>query len=173
MSDATFSSFCDDSQEFLSLLRLISKFTSMDHVQNVEKLCQRLFSFLRDHIVQCSTEEWSQDFNVDLGFGSIIWTHSVLKRFIDFVEVNIPVKDMTKTNWLIGIGTTTHEFQNDQGQNIFLPCGLYHLPQTDLQLFSPQTYHQMHGGHSSLNGNSVEMHYKGNRVVISIRQEQE
>ena len=42
MSDATFSSFCDDSQEFLSLLRLISKFTSMDHVQNVEKLCQRL-----------------------------------------------------------------------------------------------------------------------------------
>ena len=38
-----------------------------------------------------------------------------------------------------------------------------------MQLFSTQTYHQMHGGHSSLNVDDVEIHCKGNRVVIPIR----
>ena len=42
VSDATLASFCDEYQEFLSLPRLMSKLTEMDHVQNVEKLCQRL-----------------------------------------------------------------------------------------------------------------------------------
>ena len=37
--DATLASFCGVSQGFLSLPRLMSKFTEMDHVQNVEKLC--------------------------------------------------------------------------------------------------------------------------------------
>ena len=40
--DATLASVCDGSQDFLSLPILISKFTEMDHVQNVEKICQRL-----------------------------------------------------------------------------------------------------------------------------------
>ena len=89
------------------------------------------------------------------------------------MEADIPVKDVTNINRLIGIGTTLHKFQNDQGQDIFISCFSYHLPQTDVQLFSPQTYHQIHGGHSSLNGDAVEMHYKGNRVVIPIRRGQE
>ena len=37
-----------------------------------------------------------------------------------------------------------------------------------MQLFSPQTYHQMHEGHSSLNGDAVEMYCKVNRAVIPI-----
>ena len=40
--DATLASFCNGSQEFLNLSRLMSKFIEMDHFQNVEKLCQQL-----------------------------------------------------------------------------------------------------------------------------------
>ena len=40
--DDTLTFFCDGSQEFLIPPRLMSKFTEMDHVQNVEKLCQKL-----------------------------------------------------------------------------------------------------------------------------------
>ena len=110
---------------------------------------------LREQIVQCSPEEWPKNFSFDLGFGSIIHTHSVSKWFIDYVEADIPVKDATKINRLIGIGTTLHKFQNDQGQDIFFPCILYHLPQTDVLFISPQTYHQIHGGHYPLNGDAV------------------
>ena len=80
--------------------------------------------------------------------------------------------DVTNINLLIGIVTTLHKFQNDQGKDIFLPSVSYHSTQTYVQLFYPQIYHQMHGGHSSLNGDAVEMHFKGNRVVIPIRREQ-
>ena len=90
---------------------------------------------------------------------------------IDFVEAYIPVKDVTKINRVIGNGTTLHKFQNNQGQYIFISCGSYRLPQTDVRIFSPQTYHQIHWGHSLLNGDSVDMPCKGNRVVIPIPRE--
>ena len=35
-------SFCDGSQDFLSLPKFMSKFKEMDHVKNVKKLCQCL-----------------------------------------------------------------------------------------------------------------------------------
>ena len=79
---------------------------------------------------------------------------------------------MTKINRVIRIGTTLHKFKIYQGKYIFLPLVLYHLPQTDVQIFSPQTYHQMNGVHSLPNGDAVEMHCKGNRVVIPIQREQ-
>ena len=75
--------------------------------------------------------------------------------FIDYVEANIAVKDVTKINNVVGLGTTLHKLKNDKGKDVFLPCVSYHLPQTDVQLFSPQTYHQMHGGHSYVSGDAV------------------
>ena len=92
--------------------------------------------------------------------------------FIDYVEAEITVKDVTKINRVIGIGTTIQKFQNDQVKDKFLPCVSYHLPTTDVSLFSTQTYHQMHGGYSCLIGDSVDMYCKGNRIVIPIRREQ-
>ena len=75
--------------------------------------------------------------------------------FIDYVEADIAVKDVTKINHVIGIGTTLHKFKNNKGKDVFLPCVSYHLPTTDVRLFSPQTYHQMHGGKSYLCGDCV------------------
>ena len=69
-------------------------------------------------------------------------------EFIYYVKCNTPVKDVTKFNTAIGIGTTIHKFVDANGKYVFLPCISYHLPTTDVRLFSPQTYHQLHGTHS-------------------------
>ena len=41
-----------------------------------------------------------------------------------------------------------------------------------MKLFSFQTYHQVHGLHSRLDGDAVGMHCKGNRFMIRICREQ-
>ena len=70
--------------------------------------------------------------------------------FIDYVEADIAVNDVTKINHVIGIGNTLHKFKIEKRKDVFLPCVSYHLPITDVRLFSPQTYHQMNGGKSYL-----------------------
>ena len=58
--------------------------------------------------------------------------------FFGYVEVNIPVNDVTKTNYVVEIGTVIYKFQNDIGKDVFLPCIAYHLLTADIQLFSLQ-----------------------------------
>ena len=88
--------------------------------------------------------------------------------FIDYVECDIPVKDVTKVNRVIGIGTNLHNFIEINSQDIFLSCISYRLTQTYLQLFSPHTYHQMHGGCSVVLGNEVTMHLPFHRIHIPV-----
>ena len=91
--------------------------------------------------------------------------------FIDYVECEIDVRDISKVNKVIGIGTTLHKFVDNNGNNVYLPCVSYHLSTTDVRLFSPQIYHQLHGGHSVVCGDAVEMmfgRYGGSTVTIPI-----
>ncbi len=90
--------------------------------------------------------------------------------FIDYVECNIPVQDVTKVNKVIGIGTTLHKSTNTDGKPIFLPCISYHLPQTDVRLFSPQTCHQMHGGYSKVYAQSIQMKLCTSTISIKVEQ---
>ena len=60
-----------------------------------------------------------------------------INDFIDYVKFDIPVKDITKVNMVIGVGTTLHKFIESNGQDIFLPCISYHLTQVDVRLFYP------------------------------------
>ncbi len=76
-------------------------------------------------------------------------------NFIDYVQCDIPVKDVTKVNRVIGIGTTLNKFFYTKGKEVFLTCVSYHLIQTNVHLLSPQTYHQMHGGYSEVHSNRV------------------
>ena len=85
------------------------------------------------------------------------------------MEADTAVKDVTKINRVIGIGTTLQKFKNDKGKDALLPCVTYHLPTTYVRLFSPQTYHKMHGGNSYLWEDCVEMNLKDNTIVIPIR----
>ena len=140
MPDSALASFCNGSQEFMSLPILVSKFTEMDHFQNVDKLCQRLavpsdFS-LENISYNAHQKNDPKTLILIWDLGASFGLAPFLSDLIDYVEADIPVKDVTKINRVVGIGTKLHRFQNYQGQDIFLPCGLYHLPQTEICNFS-------------------------------------
>ena len=88
--------------------------------------------------------------------------------FIDYVECNIEVKDISKINIVIGIGTTLHHFTTASGESIWLPCLSYHLPSSEVRLFRPQTYHTIYGGQSLLHSDHVDMLLDVHTVVIPI-----
>jgi hypothetical protein len=90
--------------------------------------------------------------------------------FINYVECDIPVWDVTKVNKVIRNGTTWHKFTDTEGKPVFLPCVSYHLPQTGICLFSPQTYHQMHGGYSEVYAGSIQMKLFTSTISITIKQ---
>ena len=131
------------------------------------------WSFLGWQNVQCSWEKNSKGLILIWDTGASFVLTPFQSDFIYYVEADIPVKDVTKINRVIGIGTTLHKFQNYQGKDIFLTCVSYHLLTTDVRLLYPQNYHQMHGGHSWLSGNSVEVYCKSNEIEIPIRHKQE
>jgi hypothetical protein len=87
--------------------------------------------------------------------------------FIDYVKCEIDVRDITKVNKVVGIGTTLHKFVDNNGNHVYFPCVSYHLPSTDVQLFSPQIYHQLHGGHSVVNSDEVVMKFCKVGALIS------
>ena len=94
---------------------------------------------------------------------------SFCSDFIDYVECDIEVCDVTKVDKVIGIGTTLHKFVDAAGKDVYLPCVSYHLlPSTDVRLFSPQVYHQIYGGHSIVNGDEVVMRIRDERGPITI-----
>ena len=84
--------------------------------------------------------------------------------FIDYEEVHLPVQDIAHTNYVVGIGTVMWKFKAINGDPIYLPILCYHLPTADIRLLSPQTYHQLHGGESSI----VE---SGTRVAMKLPQQ--
>ncbi len=90
--------------------------------------------------------------------------------FIDYVECDIPVRDVIKVNTVIEIGNTIHKFTDTGGEPVFLPCISYHLQQT-VCLFSPQTYHQMHGGYLDVYGQSIQMKLCTSTISIDIIQD--
>ena len=57
--------------------------------------------------------------------------------FIEYVKCDIDVLDIAKVNKVIDIGTTLHKFVDNNGNDVYLPCVAYHLPSTDVRLFSP------------------------------------
>ena len=91
-----------------------------------------------------------------------------MSNFTYDVRCDISVKDTTKVNRVIGIGTTLHKFIKNNGRCILFPSISYHLTQTDVHLFSPQTYHQMHSGHYVLQGNQVTMYLPFHRIQVPV-----
>ena len=75
--------------------------------------------------------------------------------FVDYMECYITVKDVTKVNKVIGIGTTTHKFKNSKEDDVYLPWVSYHLPTTDICLLSPHTYNNIHIMDSSVSNYRV------------------
>ena len=75
---------------------------------------------------------------------------------------------MTKVNRVIGIETKIQKMSNVNGQACYLPCVSYHLLKTDLGLFSPQTYHHMHGGSSEVFCDQLIIKFLNHLIEIPI-----
>ena len=141
--------FCGGTRDFTTVPRLLRKFKfrGIDHEKQVAKVVRRA------NVLSNSSNGDARRGLMDPKTLMLIWDTGASfgltpfrSDFIDYVPCNIPVKDVTKVNRVIGIGTTLHKFVNTNGKEVFLPCVSYHLPTTDVRLFSPQTFHQMHGG---------------------------
>lgn len=80
----------------------------------------------------------------------LIWDMGALQGltpfYSDFIhyhhKCDIPVKDVSKVNCVIGIGTVMYKFCTTNGDDIFLPRVAFHLPTAKICLLSPQSYHQ-------------------------------
>jgi hypothetical protein len=170
LCQSTLVSFLGHDRDYLQLPRLLSQFQSVDHEKNISSRIARIAA-LR------GTFENRPAVGADLDPRSIIliWDTGASfgltpfrSDFINYVECEIPVRDVTKVNKVIGIGTTLHKFTDTDGNPVYLPCISYHLPEMDVRLFSPQTYHQMHGGYSEVYGDSVQMKLRTSTISIGI-----
>ena len=88
--------------------------------------------------------------------------------FVDYMECDIPVKDVTKFNKVIGVGKITNKFKNSKVDDVYLPCVSYHIPMADIILFSPHTYHKTSGGYRSVYSNIIDMYLSRHKLVIPI-----
>ena len=192
IDDQLLNEFCFGSnRDFTKLSKLVAELDQRsdlekfvedhDHVSEVERLIKRASSGLPICGLAGSASDMHRILPSSPCYKNtiLIWDSGASfgltpfrSDFIDYVEADIPVKDVTKVNRVIGIGTTLHKFKDSNGNDVILPCVSYHLQTTDVRLFSPQTYHQMHGGHSILAGDYVEMFLgNNNNVLISIDRE--
>ena len=170
LQPGTLASFCEGHHDFLRLPKLMGTFCNHDyHVKQIKSALDR-FALLR------GTYEMHKSVSSHLDPKTLIliWDTGgsagltpFRSDFIDYVECDIDVRDVTKVNKVIGIGTTLHKFVDGAGNDVYLPCVSYHLPSTDVRLFSPQVYHQIYGGHSIVNGDEVIMRI---RMIMSRRQ---
>ncbi len=164
--------FCYGDRDFTQLPRLLRSLNGMRHLQEWKNETTAQLVVNRLNVFWCSLENNSEHCNHRTSFESmpLIWdtgaSLGLTPYRADYVDVNIPVRDGMKTHYVIGIGTVIYKFQNDKGEDVFLPCIAYHLPMGDIRLFSPQTYHQMHDYHSTIDSKRVIMHLKEHNIVI-------
>jgi hypothetical protein len=65
---------------------------------------------------------WSQDFDLIWDTGASAGLMPYRSDFIDYVECEIDVCDITKVNKVVGIGTMLHKFVDNNGNHVYLPC---------------------------------------------------
>ena len=107
---------------------MMKKFDSIEHGKNAAEVVHLVHKFdvsLELGAVNKHATLWNCPLAWDTGasFGLTPFRAD----FIDYVECQIPVKDISKTNIVVGIGTTLHKFMIE-GEPIWLPCLSYHLP---------------------------------------------
>jgi hypothetical protein len=171
LESSTLDSFCAANHDFLRLPQLLSTLCNHDHhVKQIKSALDRVAllrgAFELHESVPGRLDPKSLILIWDTG-GSAGLT-PFRSDFIDYVECEIDVRDVTKVNKVIGIGTTLHKFIDASGTAVYLPCVSYHLPTTDVRLFSPQVYHQIYGGHSIVNGDEVVMQVRNDGGPITI-----
>jgi hypothetical protein len=171
---STLDGFLRSDVQFLQLPRLLSQFRSIDHEKNISSCIAQVVALrgtFKNRSVGGATKG-PRTLILIWDTGALFGLAPFCSDFIDCVECDILVWDVTKVNKVIGIGTTIHKFTDINENLVILPCVSYHLPQTDVRLFFPQTYHQMHGGYSEVYGQSIKMKLRTSSIHIDIIQDQ-
>jgi hypothetical protein len=157
----------------------MSTFSTVDHVKNTQSCVNRVNTLCGTFGGTFKNQSSFSTGSLDPKSLILIWDTGASygltpfqSDFIDYVKCAIPVRDVTKVNTVVGIGTTLHKFTDINGNPVYIPCVSYHLPETDVRLFSPQTYHQMHGGYSEVHSNCVRMLLKTLKIEIKIVREE-
>ncbi len=178
LSKPTLDGFCDG-QRFPPFILTLSKLSTVDHVKNAQSCVDHVHTlcgtFGGTHENLCPH---SCDL-LDPKSLILIWDMGAsygLTPFrsdrIDYVKCEIPGRDVTTVNKVVGIGMTLHKFTDIKGSPVYLPFVLYDLQETDVCLFSPQTYHQMHDGYLEVYGNWVCMLLKTLTIDVCIVREE-
>jgi hypothetical protein len=98
--------------DYLQLPRLLSQFKSVDHEKNISSCIAQVVAL------------WGTFESCPVGGGKLnprslilIWDTGAsygltpfCSNFIDYVQCDIPVRDVTNVNKVVGIGTTLHKF---------------------------------------------------------------
>ncbi len=160
--------------------RLLSRFHSVNHSKNAQECLDHIHATRGTFGGTYGNENSGPHIDVPLDPRQLIliWDMGTSfgftpfrSDFIDYVACTIPVRDITKVNNMIGIWTRLHKLTDTKELPVYLPCVSYHLPQMDVRLFAPHTYHQMHGGYSKVYGDCVKMLLKTSEIQIQIVRE--
>ncbi len=162
-SDTSLNNFSDSDTNVLGTMKLFRGLEEADHREMVQQTVDRYVAARASLLLNTVEGTASTNFEacpVVWDTGASFGLTPFATDFIDYEEVDIPVKDIAHTNTVVGMGTVMWKFRDSTGELIYLPLLCYHLPTADIRLLSPQTYHQLHGGHSSLDnrGTTVVMH---------------
>jgi hypothetical protein len=171
--DELLNEFCfDRGKTFLGAVKLMQHFGTLSLEEGAQKTVQR-FNLMRlscganDEIIRKAT---FKDCPLVWDTGASFGLTPFRGDFLDYVECKITVRDIARENTVIGVGTTLHKFKID-GNDVFLPCLSYHLPTAEVRLFSPQTYHTLYGGHSTVGGDQVQMFIDHLKINVDIDRE--
>ena len=138
----------DRAGTFLAATKLITKLESVDRARAAEEVVQRANIFSSTYQTKdVDGKKWRHTFRtcpLVWGTGASAGLTPFRCDFIDYMECQIPVNDIARTNMVIGIGTTLHKLWVN-GEVIYLPCLSCHLPSAEVRLFSPQAYHKLCG----------------------------
>jgi len=160
-SSDTIDAFLDNYNP-LDVMLSIRGISAQDHVENVKKLMARVACLqgpIRLAQLDSSALEEPPDYYTTpliYDTGASFGLTPYLADFIDFQEVCIPVRDISKTNYVLGIGTVMYKLKATNGDELLVPGLSYYLPDCDVRLMSPQVYHKLYGGCSIVDGDKVE-----------------
>jgi hypothetical protein len=146
----------------LAFVRLHRRFTAQDQTAEAQKAVERM------NLFKASVHETGTNIPPHLltfeGMPSVIDTGASAgltpfrDDFIEYKECSIPVKDISKMNYVSGVGIVLQKHIATNGDVLFVPSIAYHLKTAEIRLFSPQTYHGRWGGHTVIDGDGCTIH---------------
>ena len=122
VSQAAQDCFCDnESRDLLQMTRLLYTLNDIDHISNVKKMLFGQATLLRGSIWENYLHH-SGERNYPRKL-MLIWDTVApygltpfRSDFIDYLKCDIPIKDATKINRIIGIGTNLQKLINSNGK---------------------------------------------------------